>query len=421
MIYTGLLAVALTSCSGLLDLNPHSAVSPDAVTSKDLPALQRGMYSRVMNAPGDESYILFDIIGANFVNSSGNSTEKDMINSVLSPLNGIVSTNWNGNFHALYQVNNVLEVLESMPDTDQARVMRGEAHFFRAHIYYNLVTRWGDVPIMRRNTLEKVKRNPKEEVWSFIKEDIEMALSFLSGSSTYYKVSAAAAQALKARVALMTGQKETAAKIADELIDGGTYALDSFEKIFRKQDNREVIFGFENRNEESAIYISTLFYTYAHPEKGSYVYRPSAEVMALFEDGDKRKAISIDTYSGNDVINKYPSGQTSSDPIILYRLAEQYLISAEAKGLAGGGLARLNELRVARGVPALQGIQTEEEFLNAVLLERRRELLAEGFRYYDMVRTGKGSEIGLLPFQVLLPIPGKELLINENLTPNPGY
>ena len=47
--------------------------------------------------------------------------------------------------------------------------------------------------------------------------------------------------------------------------------------------------------------------------------------------------------------------------------------------------------------------------------------MGENFLYYDLVRTGAKEELGLLDHQVLLPIPGRELQLNTNLTPNPGY
>jgi SusD family. len=63
-----------------------------------------------------------------------------------------------------------------------------------------------------------------------------------------------------------------------------------------------------------------------------------------------------------------------------------------------------------------------EEYQEMVALERRRELLAEGFRWFDLVRTGKAvSELGIEPFRTKFPIPDYERLVNPNLTQNIGY
>lgn len=414
-----ILLIGLTySCSGQLDQFSRAAIAPDAVTEKDIPAVRNGMYSRVQNAPSVRAYIMFDMLGGVISTSTGNA--RDLINSTLSPLNGYISSSWNGYYDALFQVNNMLDITERFPNSDIAQLARGEAYFFRALIYYNLVTRWGGVPVLPENTMEKVPRNSEEEVWAFVEENIEDALSILDRSTSFYLASSDAALALKARVMLSQGKKGEAAAIADQLISSGQYKLDSFEKIFRKEMNSEIIFAFENLTEESSINISDLYYTYAHPNKGQGVYRPTPEVVKLFADNDTRKNISIVNIAGTDCINKYPSGQTGTDPIILFRIAEMYLISAEAKGRAAG-IGRLNELRRFRGLDDIFP-SNEEEFLTAILDERKRELLGENFIYYDLVRTGRAQqELGLLDHQMLLPIPGRELQLNPNLTPNPGY
>ena len=58
----------------------------------------------------------------------------------------------------------------------------------------------------------------------------------------------------------------------------------------------------------------------------------------------------------------------------------------------------------------------EEAFLDAVLQERRLELFGEGFRWYDLVRTGKyTSTVGVDAKYTVLPIPARELSLNRNL------
>lgn len=417
-IQIAILALIFSSCSSELDQYSRAAIPPEAITERDIPAVRNGMYNRVQNAPGVRSYIMFDMLGG--VISTNTGGVKDLINSTLSPLNSYVGSSWNGYFNALYQVNNMLAITDRFPDSNIAQLARSEAHYFRAYIYYSLVTRWGGVPILKQNTLEKVARNSVSEVWAFIEEEIENAISLLGSSSSYYYVSKDAALALKARVMLSQNKMNEAAQIAEKLITSGAYKLDQFEKIFRKQMNSEIIFAFENLTEESSVNISDLYYSYGHPNKGQGVYRLTPETVELFTSQDKRKEISIINIAGTDLINKYPSGQTGTDPIIISRIAEMYLISAEAKGRSLG-VERLNELRKHRGLDALYP-SSDKEYLEAIMDERRRELLGENFMYYDLVRTGLAVEqLGLLDFQTVLPIPGRELQLNPNLEPNPGY
>jgi hypothetical protein len=419
IIYSlSLLVIILSSCKDKLNIYPHSAVAPGSITEKDLPALEIGMYSKVQNSPPTESWILNDLIGGTLTTSASNPL--DLINNTLSPLSGSVGGSWNGYYGALYQVNNVLDITTKLPAGLVRNRIKGEAHYFRALMYYYLVTRWGAVPILRTNTLDLIPRSPVNEVWALVEDDLDNAISLLGASTNYYYVSNDAAIALKARVKLTQGKNADAALLAESLIKSGRYSLDTYEKIFRKVQNSEIIFAFVNNTEESTNGISNLFYTYAHTNKGSYLYRPSQAVLDMYEVGDKRKAISLDNVAGNNVINKYPGGQGGRDPFIISRLGELYLVSAEAQGRSAG-TARLNELRAFRGVPAIFPA-TDDDFINAILLERKRELLAEGFMYVDLIRTGKAkASLGLLDHQLLLPIPGSELRVNPNLKQNPGY
>lgn len=96
-----------------------------------------------------------------------------------------------------------------------------------------------------------------------------------------------------------------------------------------------------------------------------------------------------------------------------------YLISAEAQGLSG--LGRLNELREFRGLPDIAPAD-ESDYQDAVMLERRRELLGEGFRWFDLVRLGKAqSVLGISDTQLKFPIPESELVLDNLLTQNLGY
>jgi hypothetical protein len=408
-----------SSCSKQLNIYPHSAVSIENISSKDVDQLLNGVYNKVQNAPQRESYIMFDLIGGNLIQARGSGGILPLINSILRPEGSMMSAAWNGYYSALYQVNSLLEAASALPPSQKKDEVLGIVHFFRGYIYYNLVTRWGGVPILKKNTQDKVARDSEKEVWSFVESELQQAIDGAPSFSGYNYVSKQAAMALMARTKLAEGKKSEAAALAEEIINSGIFKLDDFTKIFRDQDNREEIFAFSNLTAESSITISTLFYTYAHPVKGSYVYAPSNDVMNLYDDADKRKSISIDIYEGNNVINKYPSGQSGTDPIIITRLAEMYLISAEAQGMQG--LNRLNELRNARGLTAVHPAN-DSDYLNDVYTERRRELLAEGFRWYDLVRTGRArQELGISEAQLKLPLPEKELVLNPLLEQNPGY
>ena len=416
-IFTFMMLFALTSCD--LDMNPHSAVSPGSVGAKDIEALRSGMYYNVQERPGTESYIMFDLFGGELTTKQSTNS-LDLINSLASANNSLIKEAWQGYYKALMQVNNVYSIAQDLPEGSQKNQVLGECHYFRAYIHLCLVTRYGDVPLMKENTDAKVSRTPAAEVWAFIKDELDKSIGLLGTPTTTAYLSKDAATALRARVALYTGDKTLAKNLAESLIADARYGLDSYDKIFRGGNNKEVIFAFSCLTIESSIAISTLFYSYNHPNSGSYVYAPAKEVMNMFADTDTRKEVSITTMDNLNFMNKYPSGQKGTDPVVISRIGEMYLISAEAQGLANG-LSRLNDLRAFRGLPAVYP-GTEAAFIDAILDERRHELLCEGHRWYDLVRLGKAVEkLGILEHMTLMPIPEAERQVNKNLTQNKGY
>ena len=413
----------LPSCADMLDQYSHTAIPPDAVVESDLPSVRTGMYNRVQEAPGTLSYINFDFVGGDI-----NQKEYTPIQLVDSKLKSgsTASTEWNGFYSALYQVNNTMYVAKRFPSSAQAQTILGEAYYFRAYIYMSLVTRFGGVPLLRENTLDLVPRASEEDCWELIYEDITNAVSLLGSTNSYFYVSKDAAKALKARICLYMDKKDEAYTLAEEIITSGKYKLDTFENIFNtyptRKMNSETIFAFMCQDQaQSSIQIGNEFYSYDYANKGKGTYTVPTSFFDSWEGNDNRKARSVVYEGGYYRLNKYPAGQGGTDPVNISRLAEMYLISAEAQGYPTG-VARLNELRAARGLGGASAT-TQESLLNAVLKERRYELFGENHRWYDLVRTGKAIEqIGLKEFQLLFPIPDTEITKSKKvLVQNPGY
>lgn len=413
----------LPSCADMLDQYSHTAIPPDAVVESDLPSVRTGMYNRVQEAPGTLTYINFDFVGGDI-----NQKEYTPIQVIDAKLKSgsSASTEWNGFYSALYQVNNTMYVAKRFPNSEVAKTTLGEAHYFRAYIYMSLVTRFGGVPLLRENTQDIVARSSEEACWELIYEDITTAISLLGTSNSYYYVSQDAAKALKARICLYMGKNEEAKNLAEELITSGKYKLDSFEDIFNtyptRKNNTETIFAFMCLDQtQSSIQIGNEFYSYDYVYKGKGTYTVPKEFYDSWEANDNRKARSVISEGGYYRLNKYPAGQGGTDPVNISRIAEMYLISAEAQGYPLG-VARLNELRSERGLGSASATN-QESFINAVLKERRYELFGENHRWYDLVRTGKAVEtLGIKDFQVLFPIPDTEITKSKDvLKQNTGY
>ena len=405
-----------------LDQFPHNAVSSKNLTEEDSELLLTGLYYIVQNKPTNNGYASFDICGGDLIRGGGSSTgsAQQMIRDLVTPDSGFVSGQWNGYYTGLYQINEFLVSVNAMAETTRRNEMIGIASFFRGLFYYNLVSRWGEVPILDTPTLNDVPAASEAEGWAFVEKELETAIKWAPDFTSRYYVSRQAAQALMARVKLVQGKNAEARALAEEVIGSGYFALDDFSRIFRnRESNSEEIFTFSNLKEESSISLSGSFYfSRASDNGGSYTYAPTPEVMNMYEIIDNRRDISIDQQGTNDVINKYPSGEVDRDPLPIVRLSEMYLISAEASGPANG-MRRLNELREKRGLLPHSATTDDSAFITMILAERRLEFLAENQRWLDLVRTNRlESTLGLEHKYNRFPIPTREMDLNKSLKQN---
>ena len=416
------LSFSSISCSWL-ELEPGTAISPDILGQGEIEQLLTGTYRSLQNNPGRDTWVLFDMRGENLINTylSGSN---DFVNNEIPSNNGTLLTMWRGYYKAIYNANVTLSTLAKLEQTEENLYIEAQARFLRAYAYYCLATRWDGVPIIKENTLEQVKRDKQQAVFEFIKEELNACITggnlktFAETSNAPYYVSLEAAQALMARLALTMGDKTTATRLAEALIENPSFQLsENYDNIFNTTSNSEVIFSFRNSTSESAQNLYALFTTYDSPMKGSWFLCPSPESEKMFDDpADTRKATCIthlqSTSTDYIIMNKF----RDYTPLIVSRIAEMYLISAEAQGMAG--LDRLNELRQYRGLQPLTNITSDSEYEKVVALERRKELYCEGFLFFDLIRTNKvAEEVSSMEGKnnYYLPLPESEVQYNPNL------
>lgn len=414
-IYTLLMSAALAfgcmSCD-VLDRYPHDAVSRDNLSEEDLSLLFTGLYCYSQYKPTFTGYFQNDMAGGDFTRGGGSSyaTPQLWIKDCILPTNGWSSTPWVGYYAWLYQVNEFIYAASKVEQTDSVREMLGVAYYFRGLIYYNLTSKYGNVQILRQATNDQIPNSPASDCWAFCEENLDLAIKMCPKFTSKNYVSQQAAKALMARAKLGQGKKAEAAVLAEEVIADPAFDLADFDQIFRGEANTEEIFTYSNNVEENGINFAGQFY------QPATTYVPTREMIDLFVSADKRMNISIMADGDETVLNKY-NNLTSTNPIPVSRLAEMYLISAEGKGLKDG-LERLNQLRAKRGLPAVSP-KTEEEFLDAILNERRLEFLGEGFRWFDLVRTGKFVEtLGMEEKYTIFPIPQTQIDLNSKLVQN---
>ncbi len=364
-------------------------------------------------------------------------------NHTIVSSNGLIISFWNATYSEIYAANLMLEGLKKSLtiNTQDRNRLSGEALFIRAYLHFYLVNLFGDIPYVTTtdHTINTtIAKGSQQELWQNIIADLTKAESLLPikySSVERVTINKAVATAFLARVYLNLEDWTNAARKATTVIENPDYVwVNNPELEFLRQSTATIWSlhpGTAGLNTKDA---STFIFSSAPPSKPSL----SETFVGAFETGDLRRTYWVRAITKAPRIwyhsYKYKrtlGTPTSEEYTILFRLAEQYLIRAEAFAHLNnivGAQSDVNKIRTRAGlIPTT--VDTEEDLLQVIAKERRFEFFTEqGHRWFDLKRTGKASEIlgpiksNWLQTQLILPIPQTELLLNRNLLPqNPGY
>jgi starch-binding outer membrane protein, SusD/RagB family len=372
----------------------------------------------------------------------------------------------------------------------QIKQYRAEARFLRALSYWHGIDLFGDIPLVTdadvigKTAPQQAKR---ADVYAFAVSELNAIRNDLpaAGAAEYGRADQGAVAMLLAKLYLNANvyagtPKYAEARAEAEKVIAGSYSLDAnFRRIFSADNHTspEMVFPIPQDGKKTQSYGGTTFLTHASVggnmnasdyglDGGWWGLRLKPEILPLFPNNggptsaDKRSAhfftngqtTSIANLTNfNDGVgapkfsNKTSTGQPGSDPGFadtdypMFRLADAYLIYAEAVTRGGGGtraqaLTYVNALR-QRAYGNTSGNITDAQMTTDFILdERARELLWEGTRRTDLIRYGKFTTAGVWSwkgnvaagktteaFRNLYPLPASELIANKNLTQNTGY
>jgi hypothetical protein len=375
---------------------------------------------------------------------SSSLSSANFYNNTIIPSMVTVSSWWNSIYSQIYAANAVIEGVSKSTKLQQTDVdqLKGEAKFVRGLLHFYLLQLWGDIPYITStdyNINTKAVRVPSSEVYVHIIEDLTEAANLLPDeylTSGRVRPNSYAANALLARVYLFNGSWVEAINSASVVINNATIYTweENLNNVFLKGSTTaiwQLMPRTTNRNTDEA---TTFFFSSGPPPLTAL----SENLIDSFESGDLRKVnwtkvITKGTSSWSHSF-KYKKSGTSSPPLeysIVLRLAEQYLIRAEARAQQDdliGAKEDLNKIRNRAGLSNTNA-ESKSDILNAILQERRVELFTEyGHRFFDLKRSGRIDEflLGIKSnwsnTKSLLPIPEAELKLNPNISPqNPGY
>lgn len=434
---------ALIACEQLIEIDPpKNELVKVSVFSNDetANAAALGIYSRMastshsISSTGGSSLKSLTSQSSDECNSFPGISLQFFENEIL-PNNSLIRAVWRDSYNSIYMTNAVLEGLELSPISHSLKQqMEGEARFLRAFFYFYLVNLFGDVPLIistdyRINRL--ASRAPVDQVYELIKGDLIKAQNLLSVDYSYssnerIRANQAAATALLARVYLYTKEWENAETEATKIINNPLYQiLTNLNQVFLA-------------NSAEAIWQLLPTSTSGNAPEGRTPKLPNygpltSHLLNAFETNDLRKSEWTTTIGAYTYNAKYKASSTSprfTEYSTVLRLAEQYLIRAEARAQQGNLTGAREDIDVIRARAGLLGTSavTQDELLIAIEQEKRIEFFNEyGHRWLDLKRWERANEVlGPIklkwdPTDVLYPIPENELLRAPNLTQNQGY
>jgi hypothetical protein len=487
-IAIGSLAVAASACSNWLDLEPSTSVD----NSKGLQTLQQvdyslnGTYSLMQNSNAYSGRLVYyaDVCGDDM--QAGSSTKRTGDYYLFNyNKDNAPSTHWSYLYEIIRSCNVILrdtaQVRSSITTTkDNATLTSyiGEALAIRGLALFDLTRLFGypytkdngaslGVPVITTvlGTFDLPKRNTVAECYKQIISDLTSATQMINTDFNKGRINKWAAMALLSRVYLYKGDQESntkALQLAEATIAGAEAAKyrlwtnDEYPKAWGNDaipDNPgEILFEIVNLTTDSPGNES-LGYLNSKDGYDDYFITSSFYELLMQDPNDVRlKLLSFDG-TKCAYVNKYqpqPTEVIQDANIPLVRLSEVYLIAAEAAQRLNDNddaVKYLNPI-VQRADPAntVEGTTITQD---RIMLERRKELVGEGHRLYDVMRNGLQCErknttnsdlqkkmtkakmlSGSYPktydntyYKIILPIPKSEMNTNPNIADqqNPGY
>lgn len=466
---------ALASCNKLVEVTaPADNINAANVYSTDATAaaVLTGLYTKMSS----ENNFNFDRVGnlsTIYIGTGLSSDELTLLNVSYSNFNllyknELTSINapayWEFIYPDIFTINSAIEGINgsnSLTPGVKNRLL-GEAKFLRAFNYFYLVNLYGDVPLAISTDYKvnsELTRTPVSKVYDQIVADLKdaqlllndeyVAADIISIVGDRVRPNKPAATALLARVYLYLGSQgnttaftDAEAEATQVINNTDLYDTVALEDVFLK-NSREAIWQLQpvgadmnsNTGEGKFFVLPAMQNLFTHP-----VYLSKA-IVSSFEMGDLRKVEWVGTvnYDGTEYSfpNKYKIGQGVSAPPTEYstilRLAEQYLIRAEARAHLGNFLGAQEDLNVIRKRVGLPNTTAADEtsLLAAIERERKLELFTEGgHRWFDLKRTARADAV-LGPVKAptwqstdeLYPIPSTEIAKSPRLQghQNPGY
>lgn len=483
-LLTALAVSAVFSCKKL-DENPDSVIVSGQFykTASDASSAVNAVYSTLNSDPagdfplyGRQLNLLTDNASDNQVYSPSNTNPdvRALGTATYVSANSRIQKVWQQSYYGINRANIAIDNIPTiqMDTTLRSRLVR-ESKFIRGLLYFNLVRLWGAVPIVLHNpsTIQVnqllIGRSPVDSVYAQVVRDLKDATNLPKSytATDIGRATSGAAHTLLAKVYLTRRDWKDALAQLNIVINGGYgYALfDNYYDAFQKatKNGVEHIFSVQfesNLGAANSIQYLSLSFTSFNPGTWPIDVPADSTLYRLFSPHDSRRAVTFyssvyNAANGQTVVynnayapyfNKFVdyslsplSIQTQSGinyPVLRY--ADVLLMYAEATNELNGAPTAdaynaINQVRRRAEIADLTPGLSQAAFRDSVFLERRKEFIQEGHRWFDLVRQGGTTLVDALHTlkaksaasakDTLYPIPLSEIQLNPKLTQNPGY
>lgn len=485
-----LLGFGLIACEDQLEIDPRQSLPTSSFPGSvsDINAMVTGTYGNLSDADlaGSNFILVAEIMTNNTVWTGSFQSYRQLARLEQDPNNVEVVAMWNDAYETINQCNLVLDAIQEIDpnDAEGTSAFRGEVLFIRGWLYFEM-TRWFGqqfgatsntdlgVPIVTSGVssiaeLALPARSTVAECYTQAVNDLTEAATLL-GTSPVREGGATslAATAMLMRIALQQGDFATADTHASTIIDSGQFSLlATYEDVFRNEFNVEMVYEVShtvldnpgvNTSLPANFFVSSAgarddidintgvvdpLFTAAVNTRMNNAFDAAMTADPTIESfQDERALLRI----ANNT-SKYEDGEFNADNPPTVRYSEILLTKAETEarlnGVTAAAVDLLNQVRarsfniVQNGAAApssifdyeLADFATADELVDAILLERRIELLFEGQFFYDLKRLGldisTGTIAGTIPFNdnfAIFPIPQREIDANSSILQNPGF
>jgi hypothetical protein len=456
-LIVAIIGMQLSACKKMVHIDkPVNSITTEGAFSSDVTATSAvtGIYTNLINTKtgvnfGSGAISLCTGLSSDELSKIG--IAGDLLQfqtNNLSPDNANFPVSlWGSTYFAIYQANSCLEGLQKSDGVSSTvrNQLIGECKFLRAFCYFYLTNLWGDVPMPLTsdwNQTYLIYRAPRSDVYQQILVDLKDAQELLVDDYSFsnnerIRATKYAATALLARVYLYLKDWVNAETQSSVVINSTSYSLvTDLNKVFLKNSN-EAILQFQPSKDLSPFAVIEQNILTQDP-----IYYITDTLRKSFEFNDQRVKPKnwVDTIRKAGTLYYYPykykirqgtSGGVPGEYYTVLRLAEQYLIRAEARAQLDNisdGKMDLNAIRSRAGLaPIIANDKTS--LLLAIEHERQVELFVEwGHRWFDLIRTNRANAVlGIIkgnnwqPTDQSYPIPRLETQKNPNLSQNDGY